>query len=30
MVKRSFGGPLIDIAGAIDLHCYPYPDLFPR
>ncbi len=23
-------GPLIDVAGAIDLHCHPSPDLFPR
>lgn len=23
-------GTLIDVAGAIDLHCHPYPDLFPR
>ncbi|MFN8234197.1 MAG: DUF6282 family protein, partial [Actinomycetota bacterium] len=23
-------GPLIDVAGAIDLHCHPHPDLFPR
>lgn len=30
MQKRTFGGPLIDIDGAIDLHCHPYPDLFPR
>lgn len=28
--KRTYGGPLIDIEGAIDLHCHPYPDLFPR
>ena len=25
-----YGGPLIDISGAIDMHCHPYPDLFPR
>ena len=29
-MKREFGGRLIDIAGAIDLHCHPFPDLFPR
>lgn len=23
-------GTLIDVSGAIDLHCHPYPDLFPR
>jgi len=23
-------GTLIDMAGAVDLHCHPYPDLFPR
>jgi hypothetical protein len=23
-------GALIDMSGAIDLHCHPYPDLFPR
>lgn len=23
-------GTLIDVAGAVDLHCHPYPDLFPR
>src|SRR6204780_271262 len=30
MTKRTYGGPLIDVAGAVDLHCHPYPDLFPR
>lgn len=30
MTKRTYGGPLIDVQGAIDLHCHPYPDLFPR
>lgn len=30
MSRRTYGGPLVDIAGAIDLHCHPYPDLFPR
>src|SRR6266508_3531484 len=23
-------GPLIDVTGAIDMHCHPHPDLFPR
>jgi len=23
-------GPLIDVSGAIDMHCHPHPDLFPR
>jgi hypothetical protein len=30
MTKRTFGGPLVDTAGAVDLHCHPFPDLFPR
>lgn len=30
MTKRTYGGPLIDMDGSIDLHCHPYPDLFPR
>jgi hypothetical protein len=30
MTKRTYGGPLIELEGAIDLHCHPYPDLFPR
>jgi hypothetical protein len=30
MTRRTYGGPLIDVDGAIDLHCHPYPDLFPR
>lgn len=30
MTRRTYGGPLIDMEGAIDLHCHPYPDLFPR
>jgi hypothetical protein len=30
MSKRTYGGPLIDVEGAIDMHCHPYPDLFPR
>lgn len=30
MRTRTYGGPLIDMAGAIDLHCHPFPDLFPR
>ncbi len=29
-MKREYGGRLIDLTGAIDLHCHPYPDLFPR
>jgi hypothetical protein len=23
-------GPLVDVSGAVDLHCHPAPDLFPR
>ena len=30
MTKRTYGGPLVDMDGAVDLHCHPYPDLFPR
>ncbi|QUH01900.1 hypothetical protein HUO13_14765 [Saccharopolyspora erythraea] len=30
MNTRTYNGPLIDLAGAVDLHCHPYPDLFPR
>ena len=30
MPQRTYGGPLIDMTGAVDLHCHPYPDLFPR
>jgi hypothetical protein len=30
MASRTYGGPLIDVTGAVDLHCHPYPDLFPR
>src|SRR5262245_66641707 len=30
MTRRTYGGPLIDMAGAVDLHCHPFPDLFPR
>ncbi|MGH9292052.1 MAG: DUF6282 family protein [Acidimicrobiales bacterium] len=30
MTRRVFGGPLVDTTGAVDLHCHPYPDLFPR
>lgn len=30
MKRRTYGGPLIDMEGAIDLHCHPFPDLFPR
>lgn len=29
-MPRTYGGPLIDMEGATDLHCHPYPDLFPR
>jgi uncharacterized protein DUF6282 len=28
--RRTYGGPLVDMTGAVDLHCHPYPDLFPR
>ncbi len=27
---RSYGGELIGVEGATDLHCHPFPDLFPR
>ena len=30
MTQRTYGGPLIDVQGAVDLHCHPFPDLFPR
>lgn len=30
MAKRTYGGPLIEVEGATDLHCHPFPDLFPR
>ena len=30
MQKRTYGGELLDLEGAIDLHCHPFPDLFPR
>jgi uncharacterized protein DUF6282 len=30
MTKRTYGGPLVDMEGAVDLHCHPFPDLFPR
>ena len=30
MSRRTYGGPVVDISGAVDLHCHPYPDLFPR
>ena len=23
-------GPLVEVSGAVDLHCHPAPDLFPR
>ena len=29
-MNRTYGGPLIDMEDAIDLHCHPFPDLFPR
>jgi hypothetical protein len=29
-MRREFGGTLIDMEGAVDLHCHPFPDLFPR
>jgi hypothetical protein len=28
--RRTYGGPLVDMSGAVDLHCHPFPDLFPR
>lgn len=28
--RRTYGGELLDMEGAIDLHCHPFPDLFPR
>lgn len=30
MTRRTYGGPLIEMDEAIDLHCHPFPDLFPR
>lgn len=30
MPKRTYGGSLIDMTGTVDLHCHPFPDLFPR
>ncbi len=30
MSPRSYGGELIQVEGAADLHCHPFPDLFPR
>ena len=30
MTRRTYGGPLVDMTGAVDLHCHPFPDLFPR
>ena len=30
MATHPYGGPLISLDEAIDLHCHPYPDLFPR
>ena len=29
MTTHPYGGPLIGLDGAVDLHCHPYPDLFP-
>jgi hypothetical protein len=29
-VTREYGGRLLDMKGVTDLHCHPYPDLFPR
>ena len=30
MTTHPYGGPLIGLDGAVDLHCHPYPDLVPR
>jgi len=30
VAESPYGGPLISLDGAVDLHCHPYPDLFPR
>jgi Family of unknown function (DUF6282) len=30
VTRREYGGTLVDMTGAVDLHCHPYPDLFPR
>src|SRR5919109_272427 len=30
MATHPYGGPLIGLQDAVDLHCHPYPDLFPR
>lgn len=30
MATHPYGGPLIGLRDAVDLHCHPYPDLFPR
>lgn len=30
MYTRTYGGELVDLDGAVDLHCHPFPDLFPR
>ena len=27
---NGYNGPLVQMADAIDMHCHPYPDLFPR
>ncbi len=29
-MTREYGGRLIPVTDAIDLHCHPFPDLFPR
>lgn len=29
-IPKGFGGPLVDLDGAIDLHFHTFPDLFPR
>lgn len=29
-MPRTYGGQLISVAQAVDMHCHPYPDLFPR
>lgn len=29
-LAEPYGGPLWEVEGAVDMHCHPYPDLFPR
>ena len=29
-MPREYGGRLLSVEGAVDLHCHPFPDLFPR